>query len=175
MQSEESSYPNQKYSFSFLGGEDNIHSFQTRNGFVYEVLFRPTPYLFGNDSIYAPSVYEFIIRVARNNSAKKRPPFDPLVAPTIAEIFTDFYENAPRTIVIYICESSDNRQLIRQVKFNRWFEYFDKDDFTKIDDSIRDLDGTIYPVSLIVKYNNPYKKAIFWAFLEMIEGYNYNK
>lgn len=38
-----------------------------------------------------------------------------------------------------------------------------------------DSEGIIYPVSLIVKYNNPHKKAIFWEFLEMIEGYNRNK
>jgi hypothetical protein len=158
-----------------LGGEDNIYSFQTKNEIVYEVLLRPTPYLFGSDSMYASFVYELIIRVARNNSTKKRPPFDSLVAPTIAEVFTDFYENSPLTIAIYICDSSDNRQQIRQIKFNRWFEYFDKEDFTKIDDSIRDSGGAIYPVSLIVKYNNPHKKAILWAFLEMIEGYNHEK
>lgn len=175
MQNEESTYPNQKYSFSFLGEIDNIYSFQTQNGYVYEVLFRPTPYLFGAESLYSSFVYELIIRVAKNNSNKKRPPFDQLVAPTIAEIFTDFYEKAPRTIAIYICDSSDNRQLIRQAKFSRWFEYFDKDDFTKLDDTIRDSEGIIYPVSLIVKYNNPHKKAIFWEFLEMIEGYNRNK
>jgi hypothetical protein len=175
MQQEESSSPNPNYNFDFLGGIDNSYSFQTQNEFVYEILFRPTPYLFGETSIYGDLIYEFIIRVARNNSNKKQPPFDALVAPTIAAIFTDFYEKAPLTIAIYICDSSDNRQLIRQAKFNRWFEYFDKDDFTKLDDTIRESDGTIYPVSLTVKYNNPHRKAIFWAFLETIEGYNHLK
>lgn len=75
MQNEESTYPNQKYSFSFLGEIDNIYSFQTQNGYVYEVLFRPTPYLFGAESLYSSFVYELIIRVAKNNSNKKRPRF----------------------------------------------------------------------------------------------------
>ncbi|MEI7587740.1 DUF6169 family protein [Runella sp.] len=175
MQNEEFTSPNQRYSFNFLGGTDNIYSFQTKNEFAYEILFRPTPYLFGINSINSKFIYELIIRVARNNSSKKSPPFDQLVSPTIAEIFTNFYENAPKTIVIYICDSSDNRQLIRQAKFSRWFEYFDKNNFTKLDDSIRDSGGIIYPVSLIVKSNNPHKKAILLDFLEMIEGYNRNK
>ncbi|MCA0228998.1 MAG: hypothetical protein LCH91_00955 [Bacteroidetes bacterium] len=175
MQREELSSQNQKYDFEFLSGEENTYSFQTRNEFVYEVLFRPTPYLFGDTSLYANFVYELIIRVARNNSSKQSPPFDPLVAPTIAEIFTDFYIKAPLTIAIYICDSSDNRQFVRQAKFNRWFEYFDKDDFTKLDDVIRDSEGNRYPVSLILKYNNPHRKAIFLAFLELIEGYNHEK
>jgi hypothetical protein len=170
MQSEEP----QKLRYDFTNVKDS-YAFETSNQVEYEVIFRPTPYLFGENSLYADVIYELIIRVARNNSTKKRPPFDALVAPTIAAIFTNFYEKSPLTIAIYICDSSDNRQLIRQAKFNRWFEYFDKNDFTKLDDSIRDSDGTKYPVSLILKQNNPHRKAIFWAFLEMIEGYNYQK
>lgn len=60
MQQEELSSPNQKYDFQFLNGEENTYSFQTRNEFVYEVLFRPTPYLFGESSLYADLVYELI-------------------------------------------------------------------------------------------------------------------
>lgn len=164
----------QKLIYDFTRVVDT-YAFETNSQIEYEVIFRSTPYLFGNTSLYADFVYELVIRVARNNSSKQSPPFDPLVAPTIAEIFTDFYIKAPLTIAIYICDSSDNRQFVRQVKFNRWFEYFDKDDFTKLDDVIRDSEGNRYPVSLILKYNNPHRKAIFLAFLELIEGYNHEK
>lgn len=164
----------QKLIYDFTRVVDT-YAFETNGQIEYEVIFRPTPYLFGNTSLYADFVYELVIRVARNNSSKQSPPFDPLVAPTIAEIFTDFYIKAPLTIAIYICDSSDNRQFVRQAKFNRWFEYFDKDDFTKLDDVIRDSEGNRYPVSLILKYNNPHRKSIFLAFLELIEGYNHEK
>ena len=106
MQNEER--PKSIYDFTKV---KHTYSFETDNQIEYDVIFRPTPYLFGAESLYSSFVYELIIRVAKNNSNKKD----------------------------------------------------------------HDSEGIIYPVSLIVKYNNPHKKAIFWEFLEMIEGYNRNK
>ncbi|TAF31937.1 MAG: hypothetical protein EAZ67_11155 [Cytophagales bacterium] len=154
---------------------DNIYSFDTRSLIRYEIIFRPTPYLFADEPLFSSFTYELIIKVAQNNSGYKNPPYDMLVAPTIAAIFTHFYDNAPTTICIYICDSSDGRQELRQAKFDRWFEYFDKDDYTKVDDSIRESDGTTYPVSLIVKQANFYRVAIVLAFFDLTSHYNKDK
>jgi hypothetical protein len=157
------------YSFSRV---ENTYFFDTINEVRYEVLFRSSPYIFGDDRVFAPFTYELIIKVAHNRSGFKRPPFDKLVAVTIAAIFTDFYETSLTTVCIYICDSSDGRQEIRQAKFSRWFEHFEKMDFIKIDDSIKEPDGVGYPVSLILKKKNPHLLAITEAFFELTTRYS---
>ena len=169
---EERDLPNQQYEFEHQGG--NIFSFETLHQIIYLVKFKPTVYLFGEDSIFAPHSFELIIEVAENLTGKN-PPSDPKIPPTIAAIFTDFYENAADTITIYICDSSDDRQMTRQRKFDRWFEYFKGAFFVKIDTHFKESDGTQYPVSLIIKESNPFRTQIFDEFLNVVSGYNAGK
>lgn len=37
------------YQFIFDGGTDNSYFFETNSGIIYQIKFKPTPYLFGND------------------------------------------------------------------------------------------------------------------------------
>jgi len=134
------------------------------------VKFKPTPYLFGEESVFAPYTFEFSIVVAESPTDKS-PAFDDRTSYTIATIFTDFYQRSSELITIYICDSSDGRQLIRQRKFNYWFYFFVNDDFVKYDDVIRDVDGQKYPVAIILKEQNPYKTQIITDFIALISGY----
>jgi hypothetical protein len=172
MQQEESL--SQKYNFSFWGGVNNTYSFQTQNGVVYEVKFKPTPYLFGEESLFAPYTHELVIEVA-DNPTGRRPIFDAKVSRTVASIFEDFYLSSNEYLTIYICESADKRQNIRKTKFDRWFEHFAPEDYNKYDAGIKESSGEIYPVSLILKDRNPHKAAIIVAFIEIIAGYNQDK
>ena len=172
MQKKEFSSP--KYEYSFVGGEKNTFSFQTINRFTYDVTFKPTPYLFDEGSVYSHYTYEFSI-ILVSNTLEQNPPFDPKIPPTIAAIFTDFYENAVDTITIYICDSSDGRQMTRRRKFDKWFDYFKGESFIKIDAKFKESDGTQYPVSLIIKESNPFRTQIFDEFLNVVSGYNAGK
>ncbi|AUD05438.1 hypothetical protein GCM10028818_53470 [Spirosoma horti] len=162
------------YEFDFMGGSENSYVFQTINRIVYEVKFIPTPYLFDEASPFASYVYEFSILVA-DNPTDLEPIFDERTSYTVAAIFTEFYEQNDALITIYICDSSDGRQLTRQRKFNYWFYFFVKDDFVKYDDIIRNIDGEKYPVALILKEQNPYKAQIIGEFIAIISGYNSDK
>jgi chorismate synthase len=157
-----------------LGGIKNGYSFTTSNTITYEVTFKPTPYLFGEDSTFSLNTFEFSLLVSANALTKSLP-FDKAIAPTIAAIFVDFYSKAEDTIAIYICDSSDGRQLLRQRKFNDWFEIYKKETFIKIDSGFVESNGTFYPVSLIIKNKNPHRVQIFEAFLNVIDGYNADK
>jgi Family of unknown function (DUF6169) len=174
MQKEESSSQNQSYNYTFIGQKDNVYSFQTLSSVTYEIKFRPTPYLFGEDSIFAPYSFELIIEVAENPTGK-RPVFDTKVSRTVASIFEDFYLNNDQNITVYICESADNRQNIRKTKFDRWFEYFAPVDYNKYDAGIKDSSGIVYPVSLILKETNPNRATIISEFINIISGYNIGK
>lgn len=162
------------YEFAYIGGPKNSYTFQTIGLIIYEIKFTPTPYLFGENSLLGSHIYEFSIIVADNQTARN-PAFDERTSHTIAAIFTHFYERSDEYITIYICDSSDGRQLTRQRKFNYWFYYFVKNDFVKYDDTIRDSAGEKYPVSLILKDQNPYKAQIISEFIALVSGYNLDK
>ncbi len=162
-----------KYDFNFIGGDKNSFTFQTVHKLTYEITFKPTFCLFGEDSSFAPYTFEFSI-ILVDNPADKLPQLDKAILPTIASIFADFFEKAPDTIAIYICDSSDGRQLIRHKKIDTWFYYY-KHIFVKIDSQFLQKYGTIYPVSLIIKEYHPFRTQIFDEFLNVVNGYNAGK
>ncbi|MFD2574034.1 DUF6169 family protein [Spirosoma soli] len=110
-----------------------------------------------------------------HNPTGRTPPFDQLTARTLAAIFEDFYVRSADTITLYICASYDGRQVLRQQLFHRWFYYFERDDFAKLDEIIRDSTGTVYPLTLIVKRKNPHRAEVFEAFMRVTSGYNADK
>ena len=117
---------------------DNIYYFETELGSVYEVLFKPSPYLLGNEkSEFANYIYEFIISIEENDE-KKIPKTDKKIGATAAAIFKDFYLKKGCSVTIYICDSSDGKQLIRKRKFDQWFNEFRTFEFTKIDEVLLD-------------------------------------
>lgn len=169
MRREESQYLG--YSFEFNGGIKNVYSFQTVLGCDYNITFKPTPYLFGENAVFSYFTYEFSIVLAKN-PMDKEPPVDLKIPPTIAAIFSDFFNKTFYTVVVYICDSSDGRQIFRKRKFDRWFEYYKGDSFIKIDASFDETDGNNYPVSLILKERNPFRNEICTQFMNIVGGFN---
>jgi hypothetical protein len=145
--------PHPVYEYSEVENEVNTFSFQTITGILYEIVFVPTPYLLGEDSVFAPHSFELVVRVSQNPT-RQRPPFDRQTARTVAAIFEDFYQRSEYHVILYICDSSDGRQALRK-----------GNPYLKIDDEIRDSDGTAYPISLILRKQNPHKIQIIEAFL----------
>ncbi|MFN8358208.1 MAG: DUF6169 family protein [Spirosomataceae bacterium] len=158
------------YEFYFLGGENNIYFFVTQHDIAYEVKLKPFPYLFDSEEIYASYIYEFIIAVY-SNPTNHTPPLDKGIAFTIATIFDDFYQRFDKTITVYICDSSDSKQLARQRKFSSWFLSFRNEAYFKSDAVLISEDGEIVPVSIIFRRDNPYKYQIIQAFERITDGY----
>lgn len=48
-----------KFKYDFTRVVDT-YAFETNGQIEYEIIFRPTPYLFGESSLYADLVYELI-------------------------------------------------------------------------------------------------------------------
>lgn len=147
MQKKELSLPGYEYyEYVFEGGINNLYSFQTWCGVVYEIKFKPSPYIFGEDSVFAPYVYEFSILISYKPEGVIKLASDKLIPNTVVTIFLDFYKNNDNNVCIYICDSSDSKQHVRKRKFDLWFLQFNKGDFIKIDEKFIDRDGTEYPV-----------------------------
>ncbi len=159
-----------KHDFTFGGGYTNSYYFVNGVGITYEVMFKPSGYLFPEHPEFNEDVYEFIIRI-EENTLTINPPSDSLLPLTIAAIFRDFFKREG-AIVVYICDSSDGRQAIRFRKFNTWYGYFEGRGTTlmKIDLAFEDKDMPVY-TSLILQAKHPllqhiivaYQRLILWA------------
>lgn len=161
------------YSFDVVKGRDNVFYFTTDFELAYEVLFEPSEYIFPEYPDLESNVFELVIKLVVNKTAKKTPP-DPHIAATIAAIFKVFLTRNER-VIVYICDSSDLRQVARARKFDGWFEHYRGVDFIKIDRNLLDPSGEIYLTSLIMRYDNPQKVRIFEAFDRLTSGQNSEK
>jgi Family of unknown function (DUF6169) len=153
------------YKFRFDKEVHDSYFFTTDYGVKYEVRFKEFFYLFDKESEYTHYTYEFSI-ILLHDPTEKSAPTDTKIAITISAIFDDFFERQTETVAIYICDSSDGRQMARHRKFSTWFGSFGNDKYLKIDFL---LDEETVPVSLVLQHINPYKDQIIREF-EMITG-----
>lgn len=129
------------YLYEYSGGEDNSYIFVTDKEIVYEVMFRPSGYIFGVESPYFEDTFELIIGILEKPQPEK-PSLDSRIPITIASIFKDFFHSREQ-LVVFVCDSSDKKEEARFRKFNRWFEYYRGVEFMKIDVLIPDDAGFI--------------------------------
>lgn len=147
--------------------------FVTKNQVEYSIYFKSSPYFLGDESLpYAQYIYEFIIE-SRQLDDKVFIPLDKRTGETIARILADFYLKFDHSVTVYICDSSDNRQMARKLKFDHWFiDYNTEKSLVKISEELIDEEGVSYPVSMILKYNNPYFLDIIDRFRNLKEDYS---
>jgi hypothetical protein len=151
----------------------NIYLFDTDNQISYLIYFKPTPYILGDENlVYADNIFEFIIQLASQNDQDIKVPYDSIVGDTIAFIVKDFFNQNNELITIYVCDSSDNRQLVRAKKFNDWFYKYYDGTLSKLDEKILDKNGTLFPFSLIIRSDNPYKGEILDKFSDLALAYS---
>ena len=157
-----------RYSFEIQDDEDNTHFFQTQLGIYYAVKFRPSAYMLGEEKVYSQHSFEFIIELVYNPLDRK-PPLDKLVSKTIAAIIEDFYLKKDKSVCIYICDSSDGKQDIRRKKFDEWFYNQNYIGLMKFDEIIVDSKNNRFPLSLIIKKDNPYFIEIITDFAKLAQ------
>lgn len=162
------------YNFEFIGGVNNSYTIVTSSDVVYEIKFKPSTYLVAYENLDDNSIFEFVIEVIYRpeNVALT---LDKLLAPTINEIFKDFYNLNNDYVTVYICDSSDGKQFVRKRKFDYWFSEFNDHTFVKFDDVILDANKNSFPISFILKRNNPNFIKIFQAFTTVITDSNQDK
>ncbi|MCH5306665.1 MAG: hypothetical protein J1E37_01190 [Prevotella sp.] len=103
------------------------------------------------------------------NANHRKSPNDPKVKDTIIFIVDEFFRQN-NTTLLYICDTGDNKQSMRNRLFERWFETYEKRwSFTFISSSLLDEDNNVNYAAIILRNDNPYLKEIVNEFLETIE------
>lgn len=162
------------YNYEFLAGINNSYVIVTKSDVIYEIKFKPSTYIVDIENQDENSIFEFVIEVLfkPNNVALT---LDKFLAPTINQIFKDFYNLNNDSVTIYICDSSDGKQFIRKRKFDYWFSEFNDNTFVKFDDVLLDNERNNFPISFILKKNNPNFLKILNNFLNFISENNNDK
>jgi hypothetical protein len=142
------------YKFDFEGGSLNSYIFSTENDVRYEIKFVPSTDFFPSYAELDMEIFEMVISVL-DKPMSGRLPADSQTAPTIFAIFWEFFQ-PHRHALIFICDSSDGRELARHRKFGQWFYQKTKHlaDLTKMDRQIIDGDSLIL-LSLIMSRLHP--------------------
>lgn len=132
--------------------------FVTDHGVKYEISF-VVDYTLGIDNSY---------QLCIDNVENKTQPRDIKVRDTIVEIIKEFF-NSNEVSLLYICDTSDGRQKVRDRIFRIWFEEKASHElYTLIPASI-EVDGEEYFASLIIRNNHPQYEAISSAFIKFRE------
>jgi len=94
-----------------------------------------------------------------------KPNLDPKVKETVKEIITEFFKT-PEDVLIFICDSVDQRQKSRARKFDAWFNQsenikIEKYDFKTVSDGVEILN------SLLIHFDHPLKIRIVQEWKEL--------
>jgi hypothetical protein len=163
-----------QYKYEFIGGLNNSFVFETVSKIVYEIKFKPSSYINLFDKNVSEYIFEFIIKVAINETGKN-PPLDVYVSETIAAIFKEFLTKHNFNIALYICDSSDGRQELRQKKFDEWYDKYNDATFAKMNEILFDSEGNRFLITMILQNKNPRRIEIIDAFLKLADDNNTEK
>lgn len=117
-----------------------------------------------DDSLMSRETYHLVIV----NVNHQKSPSDAKVRDTIIAIIDEFFiEN--NTTLLYICETGDKKQALRNRLFERWFSmYKRKAQYTFVASSLKDEEGIENYTAIIVRNDNPELSAIIAEFTETI-------
>jgi hypothetical protein len=117
-----------------------------------------------DDSLLSHETYHLVIV----NVNHQKSPSDVKVRDTIIAIIDEFFvEN--NTTMLYICETGDKKQALRNRLFERWFSTYErKAQYTFVASSLKDDEGIENYAAIIVRNDNPDLSAIVAEFTTTI-------
>jgi hypothetical protein len=142
------------------------YEFVTDVGIVYAAYFLNYSYLFGDYPRIAHYMYSFNIEQIQGSAVQAGT--DERIAHTILDVLRRFF-NAVDNAVIYVCDSSDERQMIRKRKFDRWFSRYSDGSIIKEDGRIVTAGISILN-ALLIHREHFLRDEIIAAFRELNSG-----
>ena len=131
---------------------DESYIFVTESGVEYSIGFMP------DDLLQSDESYEFVIA----NLNGKKSPRDKKVKDTIV------------ATILYLCSTSDGKQLTRGRLFQNWFEsYKYSNRFTMVTSTLVDEYGIDNIAALIIRNDNPRLGKVLAEFGETIEMFSH--
>ena len=146
---------NDEYSYEFL----------TEQGVRYSIYFIDYSFMFSDYPAIAQNVFSFNIDVLDGNADSSIT--DDRIGITILEVFKLFFTKL-ENVVVYVCDSIDDRQLARKRKFDLWFWKYNDGSLLK-EDGIALIEGVEIYNSLLLHKANKRLTEIILAYKELNE------
>jgi Family of unknown function (DUF6169) len=140
--------------------EDYSYEFLTDQSIKYLVYFIDYNFMFHQFPALAENIYSINIDVMEGDIVNTIE--DERIGITIIEIFKQFFSNV-KNAVIYICDSTDDRQYARKRKFDFWFNKYNNGTILK-DDGVAIIKNVEILNSILVSKFNPNIEEIIIAF-----------
>ncbi len=152
----------------FADFENQTYTFFTDFNVEYRLSFTDCAYLF--NGTLGENMIKDVYNVNIENVSKAFSPKDIKLKETIICILKHFFRNKENSVV-YVCDSSDNRELARYRKFNFWF---DSEDFSnnleKLSDTIVIDEITSHYISMIYHKENSLYDILKSSYKEIIDS-----
>ena len=146
----------------FEGETINSYCFYTNYGVDYSIDF------VNDDLIECDESYQLIIANLNN----KKSPRDNDVKDTILAIIEEFFTVNIATM-LYICETGDNKQSMRNRLFEYWFSgYKYKHLYTLMSSAVKDEEGMMNYATLIIRNDNPNMVKVITEFTNSVNLLN---
>lgn len=146
-----------------LNENDETYTFVTESGVEYSIGFMP------DDLLQSDESYEFVIA----NLNDKKSPRDKKVKDTVVTIVEEFFNSNSATI-LYLCSTSDGKQLTRGRLFKNWFDSYEYSNrFTMVTSTLVDEYAIDNIAALIIRNDNPKLGKILAEFGETIEMFSH--
>ena len=136
---------------------NDYFEFTTSAGIVYACYFLSYTEYFKEYKEIAGNFFSYNVEVIKGR--KTSISSDERTGRTIIEIVKNFLaglENA----VVYVCDASDGKELLRKRKFDQWFKKYDDGTIIKVDGHITAPNFNIYNAILIHKENQKKNRFI---------------
>ena len=115
-------------------------------------------------SVWEEGAYQFII----GNETQQKSPNDPKLRDTIVCIIEAFFEVNP-DILLYVCETGDGKEMMRNRLFLRWLKDYVKKDLFFVEHIEIEAEGITNFAAIIVQKTNPNIDIIISDFRSAIE------
>lgn len=134
--------------------EEGFYEFFTIHDVHYSVGFME------DDLLMQEETYQLIIANVNHHAS----PRDAKVRDSVIAIVDEFFR-VNNTTLLYICETGDKKQSMRNRLFQYWFSsYRHKALFTMMSSSVVDADGIVNYATIILRNDNP-------RFMQVVEEY----
>ena len=151
--------------YLLLENDEYSYEFLTEQGVRYSIYFLDYSFMFSDYPAIAQNVFSFNIDVLDGNADSSIT--DDRIGITILEVFKLFFTKL-ENVVVYVCDSIDDRQLARKRKFDLWFWKYNDGSLLK-EYGIALIEGVEIYNSLLLHKANKRLTEIILAYKELNE------
>lgn len=137
--------------YNYITHKPDYYTFTTSTGCEYHCYFFNFSAAFSDYPHLAPKVFGFNLEL-KHKPKDTTISLDKRIALTVASIIRNFFEEK-ENVVVYICDTSDNREKARFHKFTNWFKTYSDGSIIQLKGVIRTGGVDILNAMLIHKEN----------------------